>query len=383
MYKTPKIYALAAISLIAFSSILFTSCNTDKGEDNLDVPATYSFTRNGSSTVSHSGQTQRLDMLALMTSYMKSSNTVGSPALDAQALKDMFANENDPFSGQTYTKNLKSKCFTSDVSMFEGFMDDLATASQAAGTASEGTAGVLVEGSSDPTVGYRVNANGVELTQVIEKGLMGSVFFYQAMETYLTAERMGTTGNSDLEEGENHTSMEHYFDEAFGYFGIPNDYPNAATIEDARFWGKYCNKREEGLYSGINNEIATEFRTARAAIAAKDYDARDEAIQTIQQKWAIVIAASAVDYLNEAHSSAGTYEYQRHHVMSEAIGFMLALKYHFQNGNSKYPPHFTYTHVGHALMEIGPNTNLYTITDANIESAIHHLKMAFPSGEIK
>jgi hypothetical protein len=194
---------------------------------------------------------------------------------------------------------------------------------------------------------------------------------------------MGTTGNADLVSGENHTEMEHYFDEAFGYFGVPTDFPSLATIDEARFWGKYCDKRNDGLYPGINDEISLAFRTARAAIVAKDYDARDAAIQSVQQKWSVVIAASAVDYLNQAHSSSANAEYKRHHVMSEAIGFMLALKYHFNNGNSKFPPHYSYTHIGHALMEIGPTTNLYGITDTEIESAIHHIKMAFPSGEIK
>ena len=382
MRKSSEIYTLAFIALIACCSSTFTSCNTDK-DDNLDVPSAYSFNRDGSSTVDYSGQTQRLDMMAQLSTYMKTSNTVGASALDAQVLKNMFGNENDPFAGQTYTKDLKSKCFQSDVVMFEEYMDALAMSSQATGAASNGSAGVLVEGSSDPTIGFRVDENGVEIIQVIEKGLMGGVFFYQAMEVYLSSDRMGIIGNSNLTEGENYTNMEHYFDEAFGYFGIPEDYPSAATLDDARFWGRYCNSREEGLYPGIRNEIATAFRTARAAIVAKDYDARDAAIQTIQQKWAIVSAASAVDYLNQAHSSAEAEEYQRHHVLSEAIGFMLALKYHFAGGNSKFPPHYSYTHVGHAMTEIGPSTNLYNVTDTQIESAINHLKMAFPSGEIK
>ena len=382
MYKTRNLFSFVLAMMIVATSVLFTSCNTDE-VDLLDVPSTYMYTRDGLNTAVYSGQTERLDMLALMTTYLKTSNTVGSAALDANTLKNMFRNEGSPFVGQSYSKNLKSKCFPADTLMFLQFMDEAAVASAATGTASNGTAGVLVDGSSDPTVGYRVDANGVEMTQVIEKGLMGSVFFYQVMEVYLSGERMGAVGNSELVDGKNYTNMEHYFDETFGYFGAPVDFPNIATIDNARFWSKYCNSREDGLYSGINNEIALAFRTARAAIVAKDYDARDEAIQTIQQKWAIVIAASAVSYLNQALSAAGTDEYKRHHVMSEAVGFMLGLKYHFAGGNSKYPPHYTYMHIGHALSEIGPSTNLYTVTDTSIESAINHIKMAFPSGEIK
>jgi hypothetical protein len=380
MISTP-LKQLIGLALCTSVSFTFSSCNTDD-DDQLEVPTTYEFSRDGSSTVDYSGQIERLDMLAQITTYLKTSNTVGAPALDANTLENMFNNENDPF-GQVYEKNLSSKCFSSDVPMFLQFLNEAASISQATGTASNGTAGVLVEGGSDPIQGYRVNENGLELIQLVEKGLMGAIFYYQAMEVYLSQDRMSTIGNDDFVEGKNYTNMEHYLDEAFGYFGAPVDFPSIASLEDARFWAKYCNTRNEGLYSGINNEIATAFRTARSGITAKDYEARDEAIQTIMDKWSVVVAATAVGYLNQALSTSGTAEYRRHHVMSEAIGFMLALKYHFNGGNSKFPPRYTYSHVEEALVLIGTNTNLYTLTDNEIEEAINHIKMAFPSGEIK
>lgn len=361
--------------------VLFASCNTTT--DELDVPSTYEFLRDGSSTVSYTGQMERLDMLAQMSTYMKSSNTLGSSSIDASVLNNMFGNVNDPFNGQIYAKNLRSKCFAPDTSMFQSWFDQLETASQSSQAASNGVAGVLVQGSSDPNTGYRVNELGIEPTQVIEKGLMGAVFFYQAMEVYLSTERMGATGNDQLVEGKNYTQMEHYFDEAFGYFGVPTNFPSGFSVEDARFWGKYCNTRNNGLYSGINDEISLAFRTARASIVAKDYEARDEAIQDIMHLWSKVIAASAVGYLTATLSAEGLPEYKRHHEMSEAIGFMLALKYHFNGGNSKYPPHYTYTTIELALQTIGPNTNLYDVTDADINTAIGLIREAFPSGEIK
>lgn len=372
---------LPILSLVVASTISFTSCNQD--DDKLDVPSTYEFTRSGSSTVDFSGQTQRLDMLELLGTYLKSANTVGAPAISNEVLVNMFKNQNNPFSGQTFEKDLFSKCFAPDTTLFFQLFQQAADASLASGTASNGVAGVIVEGSLDPTKGYRVNENGMEMTQVILKGLMGSVFYYQAMEVYLSDERMGSIGNEDLETGENYTAMEHYMDEAFGYFGVPVDFPASASLEDLRFWGEYCNTRNETLYPGINDELSTAFRTARAAIAAKDYDARDAAIQTIMQKWSIVCAASAVAYLNEALSTSGTPEYKRHHEMSEAIGFMLALKYHFNGGTAKYPPHYTYLHINHALEQVGLTTNLYEVTDGQILEAIDHIKEAFPSGEIK
>ncbi|TNF26379.1 MAG: DUF4856 domain-containing protein [Bacteroidetes bacterium] len=376
--NTFRLLALATITAVSI-----TSCNQDDDDDVLEVPSTYEFTRDGQSTVDYSGQTDRLNMLSLISTYMKTSNTVGAAALDAQVLKDMFANQNDPFTGATFTKDLRSKCFQPDVALYESYMDRLAASSTATGTASEGVAGVLVEGNTDPTTGYRVDENGVEMIQVIEKGLIGAVFFYQAMEVYLSEDRMGTIGNDALEEGKNYTAMEHYFDEAFGYFGIPVDFPNAATLEDVKWWGNYCNRRNNDLYPGLNSEIATAFRTARAAIVAKDYEARDEAIRTVQEKWAIVCAATAVDYLREGLSTANLPVYQRHHALSEGIGFMNSLKYHFSGGNSKFPPSYNFSHVQEALNILNENTNIYNITDSDLNEAIGHIQMAFPSGTIK
>lgn len=378
----PSFFRFKALSILFLALATLSSCTKDDG-NLIDVPATYEFSRNGASTVDFSGQTERLDILAQLVNYLKSANTVGSSSLDANLLKDMFRNQNNPFSGQSYSKDLISKCFAPDTAMFLQFLEEAAVASQAVGTASNGTAGVIVEGSADLTKGYRVTSNGLELTQVIAKGLMGAVFYYQAMEVYLSADRMSTVGNEDLVDGENYTMMEHYFDEAFGYFGVPVDFPNTATLEDSRFWGEYCNSRNEQLYPDMNNDVSKAFRTARASIAAKDYQKRDESIQIIMENWSIISAASAIDYLSQSLSTAGTPEYKRHHVMSEAIGFMLALKYHFVGGNSKLPPHYDYTHISQALMEVGPNSNLYDVSDAQIEEAISQIRMAFPIGEIK
>lgn len=368
---------------LVVSSLVMSSCNQDDDDPvELDIPSTYTFEREGSTSVSYGGQTQRLDMMALMTSYMKTSNTVGSTPLDADQLKDMFANENNPFSGATFTKDLESKCFQPDVAVFEGFMDNLADASAAAGVAANGTSGVLVDNMGE-TEGYRVDQNGVEWTQVIEKGLMGAVFYYQAMESYLTSDRMGVAGNDNLREGSNYTDMEHYFDEAFGYFGVPADFPNAATLDDARFWGKYCNKRDIGLYPGINNTMSTAWRTGRAAIVAKDYETRDDVIQTIQNNWAKIIAATAVGYLREGLSDSGETLKSQHHALSEAIGMMMSLKYHFSGGNSKYPPIHNYSEIELAISHVGPSTNLWELSDADINEAIEHVQSAFPSGEIQ
>lgn len=375
-------FKLPLVGLMAASVMMFSGCDTDDDDNinQLEVPTTYAFERNGQSTVNYQGQLNRLDQLAQLTTLMKTANTLGNAPLQAQQLLNMFRNEGNPFP-VTYTQKLSDKCFPADVAMFEGWLTELAANSAVQQTASEGNAGVLVEGNTDPTSGYIVNGNGIELIQLVEKGLMGAVFYYQAMEVYLSADRMGTSGNDDTVAGQYYTNMEHYFDEAFGYFGATVNFP--ASPADDRYWAKYANTRSSGLYPNINSELSLAFRTARAAIAAKDYEARDEAIKDVQEKWAIVAAGTAVDYLSQALSSANKPVYQRHHVLSEAIAFSVALKYHFNGGNSKFPPIYDYTKIQEALAIIGPTTNLWQVNDAQINQAIQKIKDAFPAGVIK
>ena len=60
------------LSILAMSGIIsFTSCGTSNDDDNsYTIPDTYVFTdANGNNTVSFSGQTQRKDMLAEITTY--------------------------------------------------------------------------------------------------------------------------------------------------------------------------------------------------------------------------------------------------------------------------------------------------------------------------
>ena len=143
-------------------------------------------------------------------------------------MRNMYANENSPFTDQelnSSSKNLKSKTFASDTALFFQYFDNAEAASFDAGQeASNGQAGILT--SNDGNKAYNVDANGIEWRQVILKHMMGAVFYYQAVSVYLSDERMGNSvDNTNLVDGKNYTLMEHYFDEAFGYFGVPIDFP--------------------------------------------------------------------------------------------------------------------------------------------------------------
>jgi hypothetical protein len=292
--------------------------------EELTIPTAYAFTdENGNSTVSYSGQTERLNQLEEMTTYMKSGT---GAVLSETVLLDMFANTGDNGGGNftfSSTKQLKNKCFESDLSMFEDYMAALATASaDYAMEASSGQAGTLSTGEST----YLFGSNGMEYTQLIEKGLMGAVFLNQALNVYFGDSKMNVDNSTpvDPDNGKYYTEMEHHWDEAFGYFGAPKDFPS--NTEGLRFWAKYCDKQDATL--GSSSIIMDAFKKGRAIIAQNmDMTVRDEQIQIIRKEWERFCAGQAVTYLEGAKANFGTDNAKYLHELSEAYAFILSLKY--------------------------------------------------------
>src|SRR6056297_1276799 len=193
-----------AIFMILGLGIVLSSCKKDdptppvtENPDNnsYTVPDTYVFAdADGNNTVSYSGQTERLDMLSEMVTYMKTANNSGT-TLDAQTLKNMFANNGYTWQDEngiglnSSTKQLKNKCFELHRDTVEVWMDAIAAASQSNETGSNGTAGVVE--SNNGTKQYLFDENGFEHGQLIEKGLMGAVFYYRATSYYLSDAQIG------------------------------------------------------------------------------------------------------------------------------------------------------------------------------------------------
>jgi len=313
------------------------------------VPSTYDFVN-----VNYSGQTTRLDMVAEIKTYMNTGNTQGT-VLNAQKLKDMYANLNSQFTNtalNTPGKDIKSKVFLADQTLFETYMDNIATASQSSVSAGNGTAGVIVS-NTDATKKYLVDANGVEWTQVIEKGLMGSLMYYQTTAVYLDASKTGNAvDNSTVVAGQG-TNMEHGWDEAFGYFGVPLTFPTTTT--GVRFWGKYCNDRNAIL--SCNATIMNAFIKGRAAISNKDYTKRDEQVVVIRDNWEKVIAATIISYVNSTKLKI-TDDAIRNHNLSEIKGFIM---------NLKCNPTKKITSSDIAQLETLLGTNFYSITISNLD----------------
>lgn len=329
------------------------------------VPATYSFAdANGNNTVSFSGQQQRLDMLSEMVTYMKTANTAGVQ-INAATLKSMYAN-----SGYTWTdanslgmtgssKQLKSKTAEADAGIqaqFEAYMDSIAALSATTTNGVEN--GSSTQGGVWPNDGskgpYLMTAQGIEYAQLIEKGLMAAVFMNQMTVNYLTdLDADDNTSATDATAGKYYTTMEHHWDEAYGYFSYTTDFPTTGTD---RFWGKYASSREGVL--GSATKIATAFRTGRAAIANKDYTTRDAQVKIIRDEIEKVCAGTAIHYLNAAKANIGK-STTRNHSLSEAWAFIEGLKYGYNSINGVS---ISTNQIETALNYIGKDFNAVTIT---------------------
>ncbi|MFD2245911.1 DUF4856 domain-containing protein [Pontibacter ruber] len=362
MLSTPKFRTLAMAALAACT--LFSSCSDDKEETaSYNVPTTYNF-----ENVNYSGQTARISMLSELDTYIKTGNN--GKVLNAQKLKNMYANANAPFTDpalNTSGKQLKDKTVVSAQPVFEGLFDAVANASLSAGTpALKGKAGILTTADNKP---YLVDANGVELGQVISKGMMGAVFYYQAVDVYLTADKTGAAvDNATVTEGEG-TKMEHHFDEAFGYFGAPADFPT--NLNNLKYWANYSNQVNAAL--GSNKALMDAFLKGRAAISAKDMKGKDAAIATIRTEWERLVVASAIHELNAAKTNQAD-QAKKSHYLSEAIGFVMGLKF-------KTDRKLTDAQYNEVLAKIG--TNLYNTTGADISAAIDILSAAYGMDSIK
>jgi hypothetical protein len=364
------------LTLGLITAMAFSSCKKDEDPEptptptpgpSYTVPTTYNF-----SNVDYSTSTQRLAMLSEITTYIRTthSNTV-APILDAQKLKDMFENVNSQFTDaalNTSGISLKEKASNEigfHTAVDANFSDAViastnASANPTATTAYNGYAGKLITG----TRYILVDTAGIEYKEFVEKGVMGSVLYSQAM-TILNS--IGTFDNVTVYNGR--TAQEKVWDEAFGYFGVPVDFPT--NVIGLKNWGSYCNAVSNSLGGSptVNQTIMNAWLKGRAAISNKDDAGRDAAKATIMATWEKVIAGRFISYVKLAKANASAVATFNHN-LSEAVGFINDMKYNPAKSISDAD-----LNILMGYFKTSGSVNLYTVTITNLDNAIN--KMAF------
>jgi hypothetical protein len=352
--------------IVALAASTLVGCKEDpidtEPTNEVVVPTTYSF-----SNVNFAGQTDRLLQLDELVAYLETANTAGV-ALDAQKLNDMFANTNGNGGGNfsfSSTRDLKSKCFELSVSDVEALFAEAETASQSTQAASNGTAGVMYN--ADSTRSRLFSASGMEYAELVEKAMMGAVFYYQATSIYMSDSKMDVD-NATVTEGEG-TAMQHHWDEAYGYFGATVDFPT--DQENVNYWAKYCVSRDAAL--NCIETIGYAFRKGRAAIGKGNYEVRDSAITETRAAWEQLCAGLAIHYLNSAITNIGD-DYSRNHALSEGWAFVDNLLYN--EGRT-----ITTTEIDAVKAKIGDN--FYEVTESDLTAARDQLASIFGLEAIK
>jgi len=274
-------------------------------------------------------------------------------------------NANGLFSFQS-SKQLKDKTFAPDVSFFEDLLIDCAASSKLGSTASNGSAGLLMRSNGKQIL---VDKNGREFVQLFEKGLMGATFLNQIFNTYLTPEKTGDlVDNTKLEEGENYTTLEHHFDEAFGYFGAPQDFKsNYEGSGDPKFLAGYSEEMDVVL--GCSDVIMNAFKKGRAAIVANNKEVKNQQIKILYSELERLAAAVAIHYVNE--SLEKTNEGDRHHVLSECYGFVRALRYQHPEYRKLTPDEVD------QLLNVEIGSNFWETTESGLNNVKNKLSATY------
>ncbi|TRX48492.1 DUF4856 domain-containing protein [Fulvivirga sp. M361] len=385
-------------ALICLSLILFSACSDDDNGPSVTAPDTFTFERDGQSSVSFSGQTTRILMGEELISAMKDfesstlellemyknetadggdANPFGNEDLNGsdKSIRSKTAASRDFFSANTIEASQIKEDFEQwiEKQVGEVFPNELTVAAP-------GTAGQIADGSSTRFV----NANGLEYNQLVNKSLIGALMLDQALNNYLGTAVLDEADNRSendadiVADGKNYTTMEHKWDEAYGYLygtSASTANPNATIGEDDSFLNKYVGRVENDAdFTGIADDIFNAFKLGRAAIVAKDYTLRDQQADIIKEKLSEVIAIRAVYYLQQGKMALpddrnNTAAYgTTFHDLSEGYGFIYSLRFTRRPGSDA--PYFTKAEVDGFLEDLlGDGQNgLWDVTDATLDA---------------
>ncbi|WP_105255327.1 DUF4856 domain-containing protein [Pseudoalteromonas sp. T1lg75] len=213
---------------------------------------------------------------------------------------------------------------------------------------------ILLDPAGNTITKLYITESGLDLNQLIQKHTLGALMFSQGTDDYLE-ESIGfntenVVDNVNADDGAAYTTLEHHFDEGFGYFGAArnyleysddeiagkggreafasgyNDY-SGDTLIDLKLeynWGNSTNaaKRDRGATVTTDYSAAAmnAFIAGRkiindnvgSALSAEQMDALKVQRDIAVANWENAIAATVVHYINEVHAdlavvAAGTY----------------------------------------------------------------------------
>ncbi len=388
-----------ALGLAALATLAITSCSSDDDNNqvfttNVKAPDTYTFERDGSSTVSFGGQTTRIQMAQEIVSGLK------DPSNTEAVLDNMFAHvqgDNDFTDANlnASNKNVRSKIAastdfyaanTTDANSikatFDFFIEDQVNTvfPNWLTPASAGVAGQIQQAGGG-AIRY-VNGKGLEYNQAFAKGVIGALMMDQILNNYLSLsvlDEADNRANNDagvLDGTNNYTTMEHKWDEAYGYLYGNEVNPAVPVLGADSFLNEYLSRVEEDPdFEGIALDIYNAFKLGRAAIVAKEYGLRDVQAQVIRGKISQIVAVRAIYYLQQGKASLGTDMASAFHALSEAYGFIYSLQFTRKPGTND--PYFTKDEVQQFLDQLMVGNGFWDVSDATLDAISNTIAAEF------
>jgi Domain of unknown function (DUF4856) len=310
---------------ILLTAISFSSCkkNSPGTPTNIDtnylVPTTYNFTN-----VNDTAQLQLIAMADQIVAAINLGNAVGGVPVSAQKLTDMFNNVNGYFNDSVYHLNASgisfaNYCPAAAKTDILNYFDSIGVYSQSTVVADSGIAGVGVSLANKKLL---LSPTGIFYSQVVKKTIMG-ILSYEIANVYLIDSVSNTIDNSIVVSGSG-TAMEHHWDEAFGLFGVPVNFP--ANVTGLKYLASYSNQVNPGL--GSNAIIMNAFLRGRAAISNKDLVTKQVQAGIIIATLDALDAAAIVQEMHETNTNINAGDaVAAYGTLSESIGFVRNLKY--------------------------------------------------------
>ena len=424
-FLTQKFQWLALLPIVV--SLFLYACGSDDvepdptDETKIEVPQAYVFDSRfveGESSVSYSGQVVRNLLLQDLKATTDSVGKDGAKSVTVDDLLQFYAYDD--------ALNLKTLTTTGSISALESHYSALSTGKNLVGKIS-----------GDPVIGYNRTADdlvrewfkqiadnsqdsnklgtamayttddGVDMSQMVNKVLIGAVPYYQATGVYLNG--LLERDNSEARDGEDpYTAMEHAWDEAFGYFGAARDYARysddqlAGSVDDFTFdsdsdgsidfkseynfgLSRNAGKRDKGG-TGVDftKDIFDAFLAGRTAItnqgSVEEISAHRQAAAEGMEK---VIAATVVHYINDTlsdMSQLGTADENRANLnkhWAEMKGYTVALQYNPFKLISDGQLRELHGIMGEAPKYDAPGSSAYNTQVANYERAKVVLQTAY------
>jgi hypothetical protein len=270
-------------------------------------------------------------------------------------------------------------------------------------------------GDNDADTDY-VTEEGLDLQQLVQKFLLGAVTYSQAAEDYLKLDKGLVKQNSEEDKvGKPYTSLEHQWDEGFGYFGAAHDYNlytdaqnKAQQDNDTNLDGSIDLYAEYSFGHSVNAAkrdagatVATDyskgamdaFISGRSLIQAnfgtdpvlgEGYQAELVEISKVAlANWEKAVAATVVHYINDViadYSVYGSADFNSKNLAkhwSEMKGFALGLQFSQVPVITMAELKAVHTAFGEAPVLLGADQAAVTVYVAELEAARAVMQAAY------